>query len=56
MTNILGKSKEKEQAYINDYATLVVPQNKRRSSFSLTMVLIGPVELRADEKNGPAKR
>ena len=43
MTNILGKSKEKEQAYINDYATLVVPQNKRRSSFSLTMVLIGSI-------------
>lgn len=31
------------QDYVNDYATLVVPQDKRRSSFSLAMVLIGSI-------------
>ena len=29
--------------YVNDYATMVVPRDKRRSSFSLAMVLVGSI-------------
>ncbi|MCD7845202.1 MAG: cytosine permease [Oscillospiraceae bacterium] len=37
------KEASSAEAYVNDYATLVVPRDKRRSSFSLAMVLIGSI-------------
>lgn len=42
MENIREKDIESE-VYVNDYATMVVPKDKRRSSFSLAMVLIGSI-------------
>ena len=32
-----------ETNYVNDYATIPVPLDQRRSSFSLAMVLVGSI-------------
>lgn len=39
----MNTNKENVEKYTNDYATLVVPADKRRSSFSLAMVLVGSI-------------
>lgn len=38
-----GTEKEQVKEYVNDYATIPVPLDKRRSSFSLAMVLVGSI-------------
>ncbi|MCB6994589.1 cytosine permease [bacterium 210820-DFI.6.37] len=39
----MNDTNTQKQKYVNDYATLVVPVDKRRSSFSLAMVLVGSI-------------
>ena len=36
-------STENGEVYVNDYATIPVPMDKRRSSFLLAMVLVGSI-------------